>query len=489
MRLIPDENELWIGIGGTFDSFNQVAFEFIDNSIGNLIMNKRINNTILITINELHLGKLSYKQEDAGTGIKNIEKSLTIGNKDNRESVFNEHGFGMKHALASANPENNNWKIYSRDKNDLNNGVYKKVTAPYSYNMECKEISIKNEAWPGEFSETGTIIYFECSEEFFNTVQLGISGKAGLKRCLEYFSEDLGYNYSEIIKSGKVSLVVKSDNIDLKDAYYQQIGAVEPNIVGYYNPEPGSKEIDLGVGKVQVEYKFCEIKESNYYKYYLKNQATAGAEIRINGRLILKNVFKDIWGIEMHPHYNHFLAQINIISQDRNRLPKTRTTKNGIRMGDEKLLELYSWIRKLFPNPPRLTSGAVSERELLDDLKRLKEIHLPDEVKRVEREFYVFTNINCNIRVDLYVFDGKEVILYEGKKDDAEIQNIYQLMMYWDGCVCDGIKPDKGVLIASSFSDGVIKIMNQVNKLKDANGNNYNMILKTWEDESIHYPK
>lgn len=310
-----------------------------------------------------------------------------------------------------------------------------------------------------------------------------------MKRCLEYFSEDLGYNYSEIIKSGKVSLVVKSDNIDLKDAYYQQIGAVEPNIVGYYNPEPGSKEIDLGVGKVQVEYKFCEIKESNYYKYYLKNQATAGAEIRINGRLILKNVFKDIWGIEMHPHYNHFLAQINIISQDRNRLPKTRTTKNGIRMGDEKLLELYSWIRKLFPNPPRLTSGAVSERELLDDLKRLKEIHLPDEVKRVEREFYVFTNINCNIRVDLYVFDGKEVILYEGKKDDAEIQNIYQLMMYWDGCVCDGIKPDKGVLIASSFSDGVIKIMNQVNKLKDANGNNYNMILKTWEDESIHYPK
>ena len=233
MRLIPDENELWIGIGGTFDSFNQVAFEFIDNSIGNLIMNKRINNTILITINELHLGKLSYKQEDAGTGIKNIEKSLTIGNKDNRESVFNEHGFGMKHALASANPENNNWIIYSRDKNDLNNGVYKKVTAPYSYNMECKEISIKNEAWPGEFSETGTIIYFECSEEFFNTVQLGISGKAGLKRCLEYFSEDLGYNYSEIIKSGKVSLVVKSDNIDLKDAYYQQIGAVEPNIVGY----------------------------------------------------------------------------------------------------------------------------------------------------------------------------------------------------------------------------------------------------------------
>lgn len=149
MKLIPDENELWIGIGGTFDAFNQVAFEFIDNSIGNLTTNKGINNNIIITINEMGLGHLSYKQEDAGTGIKNIEKSLTIGNKDNRESVFNEHGFGMKHALASANPENNKWIIYSRDKDDLSKGMYKKVTAPYSYNMECNYISVNDEPWPG----------------------------------------------------------------------------------------------------------------------------------------------------------------------------------------------------------------------------------------------------------------------------------------------------------------------------------------------------
>lgn len=489
MKLIPDENELWIGIGGTFDSFNQVAFEFIDNSIGNLIANKGFNNSIIITINRLNYGNLSYKQEDAGTGIKDIEKSLIIGNKDNRESVFNEHGFGMKHALASANPNNNNWVIYSRDINDVNKGVYKKVSAPYSYNMKCEEISTINIPWPGEFSGTGTIISFECTEEFFNTVQSGISGKAGLRKCLDYFSEDLGYTYSNLIKSGRVSLIVKSDNIDLKYCYYKQIGAVEPNVVGYYKPEPGTREVDLGNGKVKVEYKFCEIKESGYFKYYLKNQATAGAEIRINGRLILKNVFKEIWGIEIHPHFNHFLAQINIITDDRDKLPKTRTTKNGIRMGDTKLLELYSFIRKMFPTPPRLTSGAVSEKELLDDLKEKKEVHLPDEVKKVEREFEVFKNINCNIKVDLYVFDGKDVILYEGKKDDAEIQNIYQLMMYWDGCVCDGIKPDKGVLIASNFSDGVRKVISHVNNLKDANGNEYNFILRNWKDETVDYPK
>lgn len=486
MDLIPSEDELWIGIGGTFDRFSQVSFEFVDNSSGNLTSNKVTNNTILITINKIGNGRISYKQEDAGTGIKDLEKALTIGNKDNRESIFNVYGFGMKHAFASVNPENNNWIIYTRTKDDVKKGIYKKVIAPYSYHMECKTISIANEPWPGEFGGSGTIVYFECTEDFFNTVQSGISGKAGLRKCLEYFAEDLGYTYSDIIKSGKISIVVKSDNID---GYYKQVGAVEPIVVGYYNPEPGNKEIDLGFGKVMVNYKFSEIKESNNYKYYLKNQSTAGAEIRINGRLILKNVFKDIWGIEMHPQFNHFLAQINVISNHRERLPMPQTTKNGIRMGDEKLLKLYDWIRRIFPSPPRLTSGAVSEKALLDELKALKEMHLPDKVRRVEREFSVYEKFSSNVKVDLYVYDGQDVIIYEGKKDDADILSVYQLMMYWDGLVSDGIKPDKGILIASYFSSGVKKIISQINTLKDENENYYNFTTKTWKDEGINYPK
>lgn len=490
MNIMPDENELWVGIGGTFDSFTQVSNEFTDNSISNIISNKVINTNIIITIEEIKNKIIKYSQEDAGTGIKNPEKALTIGNKDIRESVFNEHGFGMKHAFASANPENDNWIIYTRCKEDIEKGIFKKIIAPYSYKMICEDVNIKNESWPGEFNGAGTIISLECSEEFFNTVQAGISGRAGLKKCLDYFCEDLGYIYSNIIKDGKVSITVKSNTIYGDEGlYYNKIGAVEPSIIGYYEPKPNNINLNLGSGDVKVEYKFCEITEGNFHKYYLKNQATAGAEIRFNGRLMLKNVFKDIWGLEMHPHFNHFLAQINIISDDRNRIPRTRTTKNGIRLGDEKLSNLFAWIRKVFPNPPRLSSGAVSEKALLDELKELKDIHLPNQVKRVDREFSVFTKIGCNVRVDLYVFDGQEVIIYEAKKDDADIQSIYQLRMYWDGCICDGIKPDKGILIASNFSDGVEKVIEQLNELKDADDNKYNIIMKKWKYEGIKYPE
>lgn len=119
MNLIPNANELWTGIGGTFDSFNQVIFEFVDNTIANLTANRLNSNNIIITIDENNDGSITYTQEDTGTGIKDIEKSLTIGNKDNRESTLNEHGFGMKHALASANPKNDNWEIVTRTIEDL----------------------------------------------------------------------------------------------------------------------------------------------------------------------------------------------------------------------------------------------------------------------------------------------------------------------------------------------------------------------------------
>ena len=50
-------------------------------------------------------------------------------------------------------------------------------------------------------------------------------------------------------------------------------------------------------------------------------------------------------------------------------------------------------------------------------------------------------------------------------------------------------KPNKGILIASNFSEGVEKVINRIDKLKDVNGNKYNFILRNWDDETVDYPK
>lgn len=231
------------------------------------------------------------------------------------------------------------------------------------------------------------------------------------------------------------------------------------------------------------------MKESTYAKHYKRNMSTSGVEIRINGRLLMSNLFKEIWAIENHPSYNHFLVKINLVSDDRNRLPKTRTSKNGIRSGDEKLEKLFEWIRKTHPSPPKDTAGAVSEKELVKELADLKNSQIRDPTKHVEPEFKVYTRIGSPVSVDLYVYDGREIVLYEAKKDVADVQNLYQLLMYWDGAVSDGIRPTEGILIASSFSPGVDSVLQQINSMTDQNNNPYRFVKKTWKDERIKYPK
>jgi hypothetical protein len=123
------------------------------------------------------------------------------------------------------------------------------------------------------------------------------------------------------------------------------------------------------------------------------------------------------------------------------------------------------------------------------ELKELKEKHIRSKTKHIEMEFKVFNSLNSPVSADLYVFDGKDVVLYEAKKDTADVQNAYQLLMYWDGAVEDGKTPAEGILIASDFSPGVDAILAVMNGTKDRMGNAYNFSKCTWRDEGIPYPE
>lgn len=231
------------------------------------------------------------------------------------------------------------------------------------------------------------------------------------------------------------------------------------------------------------------MKEGNSVKYYKRNMSSSGIEIRVNGRLLMGNLFKEIWGLENHPSYNHFLGQINIISDILDRLPKTKTSKNSIRKDDPKLAKLIQWVRNIYPSPEKKLTNAISEREFIQKLADLKEKHIRTDTKRIETDFTVYRNIGSPVMVDLYLFDGNDVVLYEAKKNTADVKDFYQLLMYWDGLVSDGGIPTEGILLAPDFSDGVINVINSFNSKVDANGNNYNFKIKTWIQEGINYPE
>ncbi len=484
MDVTPKGSDLWSGIGGHFDTFSQILAEFIDNSISNYAAHPPHHRTVAITITEIALETcVEVQVEDVGTGIADLEAAWRLGDRSKRDSPFNEHGFGFKHAMASADPSNSTWLMCTRTRDELKNGTYREVGAPYSFDMKVEQVSVAKKAWPGTFNESGTYVKFRCSLTMFNTLQAGIPGKAGFARCLDYLVDELGYIYAGVIKSGRVAI-----NVHSPGQTTQAVPAVEPDWQGMYKP-PQRMKIDLGGGDVELDFKIGDVKKhATSKRHYLANQATFGVEIRINGRLIEKNLFDEIWPLERHPHYNHLLIVLDIISEKPDALPKTRTSKNGIRLGDPILDRLSGWLRSTYPTPDKTLSGTVKEGELVEELKKMKETHIRSPAKMVSTEFEVFKNLAGPVMVDLYVFDGNDVVLYEAKKDEAGAQDVYQLLMYWDGAVDDGLDPAEGILIASSFSAAVSPLMARINTAQAASGKPYKLTKRTWKDEGIMYP-
>ena len=485
----PSADDLWAGIGGHFDNICQILCEFVDNSVSNFIKHELdIRDVSIQIVEEQFDGPVKITISDTGTGIIHLDQAFTLGCRDASETPLNEHGFGLKHALASANPSNNCWCIQTRTKEDAELNQYKEISSPYSLGSNFKG-KIINGPWKGE-EDTGTIVSFSCSRELLQTARKGVPGTAkNLENYCKYIAEDLGFIYAGVLSEANLNLSLISIDVN-KRKKKDSIHPVDPEWLDFYEPN-GNNVIDrdLGGGMVKLRYKFGSIRESNYLRYYRRSMSTSGVEIRINGRVMAYNIFKEIWGIEKHNSYNYFLGQINIESQNRDALPKTRSSKNGIREGDPKLNALYTWIKTIVPTPPKMINEDTHEVELFEQLCHLKNLHGGEQVSASTEEYaYATLQHNPKIRIDLYVVDHDDITIYEGKRKKTEPKDVYQLIMYWDGLVADGKKPKTGILIASEHSESVLDLIHKINDTLDADGNKYNIITKKWADEGIEYP-
>lgn len=491
----PNAQELWAGIGGHFDNLGQIINEFLDNSISNFIGNTDILNSrnILITLEELESGNVGVTIEDTGTGIKDLNDAFTLGCQSAGESPLNEHGFGLKHALASANPKNDSWEICTRTEEDKNNSQFKRIFAPYEIKDFSGEIC-SGEQWPGQYTGTGTYVYFECSRDMYNTISRGLKGGiSAFETIADVLCEDLGFVYAGVIHSGLVSITLELKPLGGTPISIA-VGAVDPNWAESLEPGDGEVPYDLGGGEVTIDYSFGRINDtlerkkfdnSTTRKYYRCNMSSSGVEIRINGRVLCYNLFKEIWGMEKHNSYNNLLVTINLKSKSKQALPRTRTSKNGLREGDEKLEHLYKWIRTYMSVPKKDVSMVDHETEYFEILKEIREKSSLDSSLQIELEKPVFTqtgNSKDRVRIDMFEVSLNYRNIYEGKKGATTSKDVYQLRMYWDGLVYDGISPTNGILVANEHPESVNELIQIVNTMKDAEGNKYNFTTKTWDE-------
>ena len=493
----PSADEIWSGIGGHFDSLGQIINEFVDNSISNFEGNQNLlSKNVLVTLIEKNNEKVEICIEDTGTGIKDLDVAFTLGCKKGAESPLNEHGFGLKHALASADPSNKCWSICTRTAKDIKEGVFKKIEAPYSFDDFCAE-TVDNAQWPGAYSGTGTIVRFECIYDMYKTLARGIKGGVtDFEKIAALLYEELGFVYAGIISNAKASIMLKVVSLNgPAEGSFHPVGAITPDFEQWIGPGKGNEKVDLGNGEVNIQFQFgiSVAKDDNYdyefvntktRRYYKNTMTSSGVEIRINGRVLCNNLFKEIWGIEKHNSFNSFLVILDLNTSASEALPKTRTSKNGLREGDPKLERLFEWLKSYISDPPKNMKYATHETDFFQTLCNQMNALLPDP-KLIVTEKPVFVNTGNNkdtVRIDLYKKFQNTITIYEGKKDQTTSKDVYQLRMYWDGLVYDGIKPDEGILVADDHPDSVLNMIQHVNLMKDANGNNYNFSAKKWSE-------
>jgi hypothetical protein len=110
----PDATDLWEGIGGHFDSLTQVLAEFVDNSAANFMGRNPPLKQVFVSLREGEDETVHVSVEDTGTGIDDLAVALRLGDRSRQDHPLSAHGFGIKHALATADPTNATWSIATR---------------------------------------------------------------------------------------------------------------------------------------------------------------------------------------------------------------------------------------------------------------------------------------------------------------------------------------------------------------------------------------
>ena len=354
----PIAAALWKNLGGNFHDLSQAICEFCDDSISNFngnLTDSTLNRVVRIQVTPMN-GMVDITVEDGGTGIQDLNNALRLAGQARKETPLNEHGFGLKHALAYVEGKGSYWEISTRTQEDAELNQYRKVHTPYSFSGEGEY----HDGWIGSLGRTGTVIHFTCPMDIFNTLNPDTNKELTFDEQLAILKEHLRYVYADILQSGKARI----EFISVKNGHpdWEVLQALMPQWDSSTRVVIPQQDYDLGTGAVKISCEYGCIKPSvENHNYYLGNMETSGVEVRINGRVVERGLMKAIWGRKVHNAENAFLVRVNLEASGFDVLPGTSNEKNGFRKGDRPLRKLLTWIRANMQTPtPAARAGSAS---------------------------------------------------------------------------------------------------------------------------------
>jgi hypothetical protein len=495
------EDDYWVGLGKQNMDFHQVIGELIDNSISASGMDQDGDlNPFVIEIVIKKIGnEIQLKIADQGVGITLsdlTDKILAPGGRGSNPGPLNEHGFGLKNGLCVLTSNKLPFKIQTRDKEAVQRTQFYLVRSPFRKGMSIELDDPTN--WNLDLrhatGEMGTRIFAATSYHFFNTLY---KRAAYFDKLIIRLIEHLGVMYRGFLEnsSNKLWLRCQDQGEDLQHLDVTAAWAeyrIKPIDIPYDAKGKNSIPIEIdheGI-KAKAIYEFGLLDQGKTENdslgppyplkiYYKGNIPTQGLDIRVRGRVIANFLMSAIWP-EVSPHndYNKFVGELILDPNFRSVNNKTNIDPHNHYW--EKLLTYLN--DSGFEHKPERVTRTQTEQNVKEKLKIHLEGLTSGSTAILDPPVWGGTAVKADIT---HTKHDSTVDVYEVKAGTASPQDVYQLLMYWDGLVKDGKDVALGRLVASSIPPSVTNVISYLNGRKDTRNRNYNLETKTLVDLGI----
>ncbi|MDB8576035.1 ATP-binding protein [Turicibacter sanguinis] len=465
--------------------FHQCIGELVDNAIAATSEGKKFDISIIfISGQDQEYVDLYICDKGRGMSLDILKKALQLGQSATNHSRLNEHGFGLKNALATLSDGNGLWELWTKAEDSKTTPL--KVCGPFK-----PEMILDYEEFPNhDFlpTEISTLIKVKVKKRFINTSQ-GRGGRATeLNTLRTILIEHLGVMYRGYLdldpinyeESGRITVSIERDS--------QKVVPVKVPIADmkteYFSLELGGKvyQLQYFYGTLDEVRRDTLIKGQKAKYYYQGNIPTQGIDIRLGKRVIATRLLDIIWKVEgdssknlvRHNNYNDFVGELIIPELPRGILT-TVNNKTDFNLADENWEIIFD---KLNEFRPLKQSRLEGEKQLRDKWANRLRASFTDSRESVLTEKKVW---DSGARIDVYrVTAGDKIIIYELKVGTGEPIHLYQLKMYWDGLVIEGQQPDEAVLLVENYDSKLEEMANKMNTfqpiIKEGKPYNFNVM-------------
>ena len=487
VTLIADEG-IFKGLSKQNMEFHQCVSELVDNAIAAKKDGEKFRVNIIFRPGEDQSSYTLYVA-DNGRGMDSalLEKALQLGRSATTESRLNEHGFGLKNALATLSGGNGYWKIWTKPSND--DRVYS-VEGPFKAEMfvEDDEPFPSDDFLPADFS---TLIKVPVKLSLIQTVQGRGAPAKDLATLREWLIEHLGVLYRGYLmldpttydSSGVIIVSIGNDSLSVAPVDVP-LGATD---VKYLNVELGGevRQLKFTFGTLDKVKRDELVRGKKAKFYYQNNIPTQGVDIRLGKRVIATRLFETIWRTDdgqsqltRHNRYNDFVGELVIPDLPRGVLT-TINNKTDFNWDDPDWIKIFRQLNEIKPPQDiREQSEKGLKRKWMEMLKATS----PEDAISDEKHVWP-----TGTRIDVYRRkpDGK-IVIYELKVGKGAPEHLYQLKMYWDGLSLNGEHASEAILLVEDFGTTLEEMANLINKLNPPSGSKpYNFKIERMKDKGL----